>query len=374
MIHSISHRRINTFLVHVLWITILLVLPEVLTSLTSSRSLRPWAYAQALVYLGVFYVNYYVIIGKSLERPGKVLRMVVYNLMVIIVALMALYFLWRYRALFGGRPPLKNAHNVPESVFLAKWAVKTSRDLVMLILVIGLAVALRLGDRWLRLDRRERDLVSEQREMELKNLKSQINPHFLFNTLNSIYALIEISPDKARSALHELSRLLRYMLYDTPSTVSVKQETDFITNYINLMKIRLNPSIKLEYSIDIAGGEQLQLAPLVLVTIIENVFKHGIYTPEIPMKISIRTEGSSLICRTSNGLRDSKETAHSHKSGGIGLANLRRRLDLIYGSDASIVTETEKGQFIAILTINDLTQMPCHSDVASSTTSPLHRD
>lgn len=362
MSENTTRQRLNTFLVHLLCITILLIVPEALTTLSSSRPLRPWVFAQAIIYLGVFYINYYYIIERSLDRQRNIFRVIVYNIFVIAVALILLYLLWRYRSIFGGKPPLHRHPDAPESAFIAKWIVKASRDLVMLILVIGLAAALRIGDRWLRLDRRQRDLVSSQREVELSNLKNQINPHFLFNTLNSIYALIDISPDEARNALHELSRLLRYMLYDTPSSVPVKQEADFISNYISLMKIRLNPAIRLSYSVSIAGNENLQVAPLILVTIIENVFKHGIFTPEIPITIDLEASAGTLTCITTNGIAPAPHGshAHQHSPGGIGLANLRRRLDLIYGRNASLTTETSDGIFKATLKITNLTSQLCH--------------
>jgi len=349
MSEKITRQRVNTLLTHLLCITILLVVPEVLTTLTSSRPIRPWVYTQAIVYLSVFYINYYIIIDRSLDKPRHIFRIIAYNLIVIACALTILYLLWRFRGLMGGKDPLRHHINPSESAYLAKWIVKASRDLVFLILIIGLAAALRIGDKWLRLDRRQRDLISSQREDELKNLKSQLNPHFLFNTLNSIYALIAISPAKAQSAVHELSRLLRYVLYDSPSTVSLKQEIDFVSNYVSLMKLRLNPAIRLEFIVDTDGRDDIRIAPLIFVTIIENVFKHGIHTPDIPLHIEIRATGSSITCSTSNGMPPSSD---KKATGGIGLANLRRRLDLIYGKNATLLISTSPELYKLDLTIN----------------------
>lgn len=340
----LTRQRVTTFLAHLLCITILLILPEILTSLVNpGRPLKLWMYTKTFVFLGAFYVNYYWIIERSFDKPRRFLRFFCANFLVILISLGLIYLIWRFKGHLGGREPLRHHVAPTEGMYLAKATGMLSRDLVMLVLVIGFAMALRLGDKWLQLDRRREDLINYQREEELKNLKSQLNPHFLFNTLNSIYALIAISPQKAQDAIHELSGLLRYVLYDTSATVSLKEELTFIENYISLMKIRLSPSVKLDVTLNPGDQENLRVAPLLFITLIENVFKHGIHTPDIPMIISITATDGVIRCETSNGhyiAADKNDTnavdENINASGGIGLANLRRRLDLIYGDDASL--------------------------------------
>lgn len=355
----INRQRATTFLTHLLCISILFILPEVLASISNpGRPFKPWMYTKTLIFIGVFYLNYYWIIEKSLAGTKRFLRFTAYNLVVIVVSLALFYLIWRFRAFFGGKPPLRHYQSPTEWMFLAKSVGMLSRDLVMLILVIGFATALRLGDEWIKLDRRRRDLLSSQRDEELKNLKSQLNPHFLFNTLNSIYALIAISPDKAQGAVHELSRLLRYVLYDTSATVSFRQELGFIDNYINLMRLRLNPNLRLNVTLD-AGpdSDNLRIAPLLFITLIENVFKHGLYTPEIPLEINISARDGQICCTTSNGrLPDTPDSSSTHPSrtsdGGIGMMNLRRRLDLIYGKNATLDVATTPDTYKVTLLIN----------------------
>ena len=357
MSEILTRQRITTFLTHLLCITILFILPEVLTSLSSpAHPLRLWVYAKALVYIAVFYINYYWIIEKSLDKPHRVVRFVASNLLLIIVAMILIYLVWRFREFLGGKAPKTKHLHLSEGIYIAKWVSIMSRDLVMVILVIGLATALRLGDKWLMLDRKQRDLISAQHEEELKNLKSQLNPHFLFNTLNSIYALIAISPEKAQEAVHKLSRLLRFVLYDNPTSVSIKQEFGFITNYISLMRLRLNSAIKLDVRLDIDsnGRQDMRVAPLLFITLIENVFKHGIHTPEIPLTIHIRADGNRIECHTSNGhIPSDKNREHntSTPSGGIGMVNLRRRLHLIYGQAAELKVTTADGLYQVWLSI-----------------------
>ena len=352
----ITRQRLTTFLTHLLCITILFVLPELLSGLANpGRPIKPWIYTKTFVFLGVFYVNYYWIIERSFNKSRPFLRFFGYNILVIIISLGLMYLIWRCKGHLGGKTPLRHHTSPTELMYLTKAAGMLSHDAVMLILVIGFATALRIGDKWIKLDRRLQDLINYQREEELKNLKSQLNPHFLFNTLNSIYALIAISPSEAQEAVHELSRLLRYVLYDTSATVSLRQELDFIANYINLMKIRLSPSLNLSVHLDAGNAENLRVAPLLFITLIENVFKHGIHTPEIPLKISVTAHDHTITCTTSNGYAPS-DTQHplpkEDSEGGIGLANLRRRLDLIYGKDANLKVDSSGDIYTVTLTID----------------------
>lgn len=356
MSEILTRQRITTFLTHLLCITILFILPEVLTTLSSpTHPLRPWVYGKAFVFIAVFYLNYYWIIEKSLDKPHRVVRFVVSNMLLIIVAMILIYLIWRFKEFLGGKAPKTKHLHLSEGVYIARWVSIMSRDLVMVILVIGLATALRLGDKWLMLDRKQKDLISAQHEEELKNLKSQLNPHFLFNTLNSIYALIAISPEKAQEAVHELSRLLRFVLYDSPASVSIKHEFDFITNYISLMRLRLNSSIRLDIKLELDkdSGQDMRVAPLLFITLIENVFKHGIHTPDIPLTIHVRAAGNRIECHTSNGyIPSDKGQSHGLKpSGGIGMVNLRRRLYLIYGHDAELKVTTSDGLYQVWLSI-----------------------
>lgn len=351
----ISRQRVTTILTHLLCIIILIILPEFLSNLANpGRPLKMWMYAKTFIYIGVFYINYYWIIERSLYKPRGFIRLIAYNILVIAISLGIIYAIWRFRDVLGAQPPHRRPPMPPnEGIYLAKSIGMLSRDLVMLILVIGFATALRLSDKWLTLERRRKDLINAQHEEELKNLKSQLNPHFLFNTLNSIYALIAISPDKAQSAVHELSRLLRYVLYDTSTTVPLNREINFIDNYISLMKLRLNPDIRLLVNLASDSDDSRQIAPLLFITLIENVFKHGIHTPETPIEISVTTTDNEISCQTSNGYIDDEKS--SSEGGGIGLTNLRRRLDLIYGDNARLDVETspDDHRFTVTLTISN---------------------
>ena len=132
MSEILTRQRITTFLTHLLCITILFILPEVLTSLSSpAHPLRLWVYAKALVYIAVFYINYYWIIEKSLDKPHRVVRFVASNLLLIIVAMILIYLVWRFREFLGGKAPKTRHLHLSEGIYIAKWVSIMSRDLVM---------------------------------------------------------------------------------------------------------------------------------------------------------------------------------------------------------------------------------------------------
>ena len=165
----------------------------------------------------------------------------------------------------------------------------------------------------------------------MKNLHNQINPHFLLNTLNNIYALIAFDADKAQQAVQDLSRLLRHLLYDNNQDfIPLDRELEFLKNYVALMKIRLSPNVDLQFHIDIPSENPIRVAPLIFISLFENAFKHGI-SPVKPSFIHIKIYSSgpdSLSCSIENSYFPKQRNDIS--GSGIGLEQVQKRLDLIY--------------------------------------------
>lgn len=166
-------------------------------------------------------------------------------------------------------------------------------------------------------------------EAELAWLKNQINPHFLFNTLNNISSLTQIDADAAQDAIAQLSDLLRYAIYETnKEKVPISGEIDFMSNYIDLMKLRCND--KTEVSTRFAVSHNFNIAPLLFISLVENAFKHGLSSNRASnIDISLVEENGTLTfaCENTNFSKNDTDRSGS----GIGLENTRRRLDLIYG-------------------------------------------
>ena len=172
----------------------------------------------------------------------------------------------------------------------------------------------------------KKELIIQNRIAELEYLKSQINPHFLFNNLSSIYSLVYHKSDKALTAIEQLSSLLRYMLYEKNQLVSLEEEWNYILNFIELQKIRYSNNIAILIE-DRRSNEHFKIAPLILIPLIENAFKHGQFTNiALPIKIFIETKDQNLTFTVSNEKGKSFNTAEP----GIGVSNLRRRLELLY--------------------------------------------
>ncbi len=348
-----TRSKITRFLSHLIVISMLFLLPEFIMAYAmpnhKGADSHQWVmYAKSFLYIVVFYTDYYYIIGHTLTPKVRIWRFLAYNLIMLATTLALSYGLWYWlvyepRIAENALRPLRN----PEK-FRLMFFSQLVRDGVMIILTMSLAVALRLSDKWAAFERRSRDMADEQRSTELQNLKSQINPHFLFNTLNSIYALIEISAPEAQRAVHELSQMLRYILYETPSKVSLRQETDFTLSYISLMELRLPQGVvKVNCDIDKMAGTDV--APLLFISLIENAFKHGnTGNPEDSIDIEITARDGRIICRTRNRF-DHKTVVD--RQGGIGIANLRRRLLLLYEDKASLQTSVNGDIYTACLTI-----------------------
>ena len=331
----ITKKGFATVVAHILFILIIFVLPELMMTLARPHRLGGYImayYVKTLVYVAAFYINYFYIVGHTIGRlDGRrhLARFLGLNLLVLVAGVVVCHLAGRYLAPHRHGTDLGVWKNVIKSTsFLL-------RDGGMIILSIGLAVALRLAARWQDVERQRQRFLAEQRATELEGLKSQINPHFLFNTLNTIYVLVDVAPDHAKDAVHRLSGLLRYMLYEDVRAVRLEQEADFIRDYVTLMKLRISRR-PIDVCIDLAGHEQSMVPPLLFIPLIENAFKYGNSADDAtPISISLHVEDGAIVCRTSNSFVPVPEPA-GRRDSGIGIANLQRRLQLLYGARAEL--------------------------------------
>ncbi len=226
--------------------------------------------------------------------------------------------------------------------------------------VPALAATIKLFKVWYIDQNKKQDLITQKQQAELNFLKTQVHPHFLFNTLNNLYALTLKKADEAPDVVIGLSDLLRYMLYEcSEKFVPLKKELTFLTNYIELQSIRHDKSIvNIEHKRIGEPGNKV-IAPLLLLPIIENCFKHGITQgdKEVQIQILLTIEENELIMQVKNTLNHPIE----NYSDGLGISNVRRRLALIYPNQHEFSIKTDKGFFDVLVRIKQINQTPNHA-------------
>ena len=199
---------------------------------------------------------------------------------------------------------------------------------VCLILMLGANLGVKLFFKQQRDQQKLSELRRQNLEQQLEHLKYQINPHFLMNTLNNIHALVDIDAERAKETIIELSRIMRFVLYEgSKQTVPLAGEIEFLSNYIRLMQLRVSDKVKVTVSLP----QQLPdaaIPPLMLITFVENAFKHGVSYQQ-PSFIDI--DGHIADGQLVFSCRNSKIPAAEDSHGGVGLKNVRQRLRLIYG-------------------------------------------
>ena len=211
---------------------------------------------------------------------------------------------------------------------LANFYASSLVAILMSAFLAGVALLVHHVRRSMEIKQQLKEEQQKRTEAELEWLKNQLNPHFLFNTLNNISSLVQIDADKAQDAIAQLSDLLRYAMYESRhETVPIQGEVEFMRNYISLMELRCNDKTEVTTTFDVQ--KNMEIAPLLFISLIENAFKHGVSSSR-PSKIDIRLlqndDELMFICDNTNYPKDDADRSGS----GIGLENTRRRLELMY--------------------------------------------
>ena len=221
------------------------------------------------------------------------------------------------------RPPGKFRHHNPPPIV----GERDILSIIVLILLFGANLGIKGYFRSRKDNKRLAELEKQNLEQQLEYLRYQINPHFFMNTLNNIHALIDIDPAKAQETIVELSKMMRFVLYEGDKKgVPLSKEMDFIRTYVKLMQLRYTDKVRISLDLP-AEVPDRTIPPLMLISFIENAFKHGVsYQRESFIEIKIEVEDQSL----NFSCRNSKADKPNEAKGGVGLANVRKRLDLLF--------------------------------------------
>lgn len=231
---------------------------------------------------------------------------------------------------------------------------------LFMFLVLNGSTILKIGKEWLLQERIKRDLERRNLQSELSFLKSQINPHFLFNTLNSLYALTLKKSDKAPEIVLRLSEMMRYMLYESnEKKVSLEKEVKYIQNYLELERIRYGDKAEIlfEYSGD--APDSYDITPLLFIPFLENAFKHGLSNSisQGYVHVSMIVAEGEIQFDIMNSKSDEPKDEHYYQ-GGIGLKNVKRRLELIYNNYYDLKIKDSTDSYAVSLNIDTKPKHP----------------
>ncbi len=221
-------------------------------------------------------------------------------------------------------------------------------SVAMMLLIMGANTGVKFYFQSERRDKQLAQLTQEKLNDQLQHLRLQINPHFLMNTLNNIHALIGLDAAKAQTSIMELSRLLRFLLYDGGhTTIPLTKEAEFIRSYIHLLRLRYADRVEIRFEVGDLP-DSYQMPPLILSVFVENAFKHGVsYDAPSFIHISLQVIDKRIVFKCAN----SKHEKRMPIPGGIGLENVKKRLQLIYGDDYHLEINDGIESYSVVLTI-----------------------
>ncbi len=345
---DIKRNKIVIPILHVLAWLILFSIPYFLLALDQNNEqvllktiARSWVH---LFFYGIiFYLNYFLLIDKYFFNK-KITLFLILNILFIAISIYCREWL--------------------KINYFDYWLVDTikeenfkrNRELFFYLNVIAttvpivFAIALKTTERWVKIEKEKKEITTVKLQSEIQHLKYQLQPHFFFNSLNNIYSLVDISPEQAKSTIHSLSKLMRYLLYETGTElVSLSKEIDFMKKYIDLMKLRITKKTTVNYKFP-ENVNHIQIAPLMFISLIENAFKHGVSAnKKSTINIEMTVENTVVIFKIENN-NFPKLTADKSGSG-IGLENLKKGLNLIYSDKHSLKMDVKDAMFSVILKI-----------------------
>ena len=288
--------------------------------------------------LTIAYLNYFFILPRFLSHKS-ILRYLVEFLIPFAIVIISRIYIQRF--IMTADSPRAEYYNS------AMFAVQVTAITLFIVIFVGM---LRFAVDWFELEAKKKEMQNEKLMAELNFLKAQINPHFLFNTLNNLYYLAYSKSENTTEVIAKLSQMMRYMIYDSNHPkVLLTKEIEYMQSYISLEKMRLSNQVPIEFNIK-GNTENLWIAPLIFITFLENAFKHGVISnnPDAWVKISISLDGKECVYTVEN----SKPAVKSGgEKSGIGLQNVKRRLELSYPGQHNLTIEDKPNVYFVRLNL-----------------------
>lgn len=292
-----------------------------------------------LFYLFIVYFNLYYLIPNYLHKEKYIIYIGSILLLSILITPIKLALLY---ILYSGMP------DIQASIVL-------NRNLYFLVSfsIIAISTIWQIIIDWLKSESSRKELQTKNMQSELKFLKSQINPHFLFNTLNNLYALTLKKSDLAPEIVLKLSEIMRYMLYEcNEKRVFLRNELNYIQNYLDLEKLRQGQKVTINFTVK-GNPDQLLVAPLIFTPFLENSFKHGLSNilDQGFVNIFLEIKDENILFLIENSKTEKMPQKQHAISGGIGLVNVKQRLELIYPNQYELIIDNSPTVYSVTLKI-----------------------
>ncbi|WP_197482109.1 histidine kinase [Polaribacter atrinae] len=332
----------TTIIVHsLIWIFFLVITS--VQSYTRFSTIPNEFYILNFIFIAAFYLNYMVLIPKFLLNKKIILYIII-----SVVIIFSIIFIIESFLKFSVRPSFIE-RDFHQNFRRDRTNRMNLRPPILLLLFFALSTCIKLVSEWYKSEKERTIVASQKVNSELSFLKAQLNPHFLFNTLNSIYSLANKKSDDTTVAIVTLSELMRYMIYEANEDfICLKKEIEYIKNYISLQLLRLKDSSGVK--INVHGNLNYKIEPLLLISFIENAFKYGTDykgKTDITIKIATNNDQLHLIVHNLSSLQNTL-----NKDSGIGLENIQNRLNLLYPNAHTLEITNTKKSFEVNLKIN----------------------
>jgi two-component system, LytTR family, sensor histidine kinase AlgZ len=265
------------------------------------------------------YLNYFLFLPRFLADKNGWRYLVQFTICFAILFLIRLYL---------ERFIISTYFEHSEYLYDSRFVIQVVITNLFIVIFLGM---IRFAVDWFEFEARKKNVENEKLTAELNFLKAQINPHFLFNTLNNLYYLAYTKSPNTAEVIAKLSQMMRYMIYDSNSPlVPLSKELEYMENYISLERLRLNDQIPIRFTVE-GDANRFMITPFIFITFLENAFKHGVSNnnPKAWVNISIRINDDECVYEVENSKILSLKQESEEKSG-IGLQNVRRRLELSY--------------------------------------------
>lgn len=355
----------------IVWLVIFIIPVLVSTSNTGGfdkQILVGWA--RMVPFVLIFIINTVWLLPELLFK-GKT---AMYLLAVVVISLLLVY-LWEFifpiikdyfdgsqshdfinqRPLMDGQRPLRPGQRPPEigqrmqppnqqPPLPRGHILGIVNQVVIAWLVVGFNVAIKVTNKWFKDEQTKRELEKEHLKSELAFLQNQISPHFFMNTLNNIHAQIDIDTKEAQSSIVTLSKMMRYLLYESDQGMTfLKKEIEFLKSYVDLMKLRIDDSVIINLEISVID-EDIKLHPFLFISFVENAFKHGVsYNEKSFIKIELKQNDEFIEFNCLNSLSVQNKITNPYS--GVGLENIKKRLNLLYSSNYQLEINELESEF-----------------------------